>query len=182
MQKLLNLSATDDPFIIQYYHWDLQTDWGKIQFLPTFALFSSPPVAAFFAAPTEGIAPLTVTFTDASVPSPTSWEWIFSNVTGNATDTVFSTDQSPGYIFGVGNWSIKLRATNSAGMNTSTVTTFVNVSAVPVVPVAGIPWILDYGINSVVDRRFQYGLGTDIPITGDFNNDGLTDIGVFRMG
>jgi hypothetical protein len=37
MQALLDLSASEDPFIIQYYHWDLQYDEGKIQFLPTFA-------------------------------------------------------------------------------------------------------------------------------------------------
>ena len=30
--------------------------------------------------------------------------------------------------------------------------------------------------------RFQYGMGTDIPIVGNFNNDGIMDIGVFRMG
>ncbi len=43
-------------------------------------------------------------------------------------------------------------------------------------------WILDYGIDRVVDRRFQYGLPTDKPVVGDFNNDGITDIGVFRSG
>jgi hypothetical protein len=37
-------------------------------------------------------------------------------------------------------------------------------------------------MDRVVDRRFQYGLATDIPVVGDFNNDGLTDIGVFRSG
>jgi hypothetical protein len=37
-------------------------------------------------------------------------------------------------------------------------------------------------MDRVVDNRFQYGYGTDTPLVGDFNNDGLTDIGVFRSG
>jgi hypothetical protein len=43
-------------------------------------------------------------------------------------------------------------------------------------------WILDYGIDGTVDRRFNYGLPTDTPLVGDFNNDGTMDIGVFRSG
>ncbi len=43
-------------------------------------------------------------------------------------------------------------------------------------------WLLDYGMDGSVNRRFQYGLATDIPLTGDFNNDGTPDIGVFRSG
>ncbi len=43
-------------------------------------------------------------------------------------------------------------------------------------------WILDYGINGIVDHRFQYGLGTDKPLVGDFNNDRQTDVGIFRSG
>jgi hypothetical protein len=43
-------------------------------------------------------------------------------------------------------------------------------------------WILDYGMDGTVDNRFQYGLPTDVPVVGDFNNDGKTDIGVYRSG
>jgi hypothetical protein len=43
-------------------------------------------------------------------------------------------------------------------------------------------WILDYGMDGTVDRQFQYGLPTDLPVVGDFNNDGTTDIGVVRSG
>ena len=37
-------------------------------------------------------------------------------------------------------------------------------------------WILDYGINGVVDRRFQFGMGTDVPIVG---TSFLTDLEFF---
>jgi outer membrane protein assembly factor BamB/ribosomal protein L35AE/L33A len=43
-------------------------------------------------------------------------------------------------------------------------------------------WILDYGMDGITDRRFNYGLPTDKPVVGDFNNDGTTDIGVVRSG
>ena len=43
-------------------------------------------------------------------------------------------------------------------------------------------WILDYGTDGTVNRRFNYGLATDTPIIGDFDNDGRPDIGVFRSG
>ena len=31
-----------------------------------------------------------------------------------------------------------------------------------------------------MDQRITYGLSTDIPITGDWDGDGMTEIGVFR--
>jgi hypothetical protein len=43
-------------------------------------------------------------------------------------------------------------------------------------------WILDYGMDGIVNRRFNYGLPTDKPLVGDFNNNGKMDIGVYRSG
>jgi len=44
---------------------------------------------------------------------------------------------------------------------------------------------LDYNGNgvwngSVVDRQYNFGLSGDLPVTGDWNNDGKSEIGVFR--
>jgi hypothetical protein len=44
---------------------------------------------------------------------------------------------------------------------------------------------LDYNRNGawngvVTDRAFNFGLTGDVPVSGDWNNDGLTEIGVFR--
>jgi hypothetical protein len=43
-------------------------------------------------------------------------------------------------------------------------------------------WIMDYGMDGTVNRRLNFGSATDIPVVGDFNNDGTTDIGIFRSG
>jgi hypothetical protein len=44
---------------------------------------------------------------------------------------------------------------------------------------------LDYNGNgawngAAVDRTYNFGINGDIPITGDWNNDGISEIGVFR--
>jgi PKD repeat protein len=94
------------------------------------------PVASFTGTPLSGTAPLSVTFTDTSSNTPTSWKWGAKNLTpGNNTWFQFSTIQNPVQVFGVGNWSINLTATNAAGSNISTQITWVNVTPLP--PVAG---------------------------------------------
>ena len=75
----------------------------------------APPLRADFEAnPTYGTAPLTVTFTDKSTGSPTSWEWDFDN-----DGTVDSTDQNPTHTYNAPGWyTVKL--TVSDGTNSDT--------------------------------------------------------------
>lgn len=88
------------------------------------------PVANFTAAPTSGVAPLSVTFTDTSTNTPTSWAWDFGE--GNT-----STAKNPTHIFqSPGSYTVKLTATNSAGANTVTKTSFIVTTAAVVIPVA----------------------------------------------
>ena len=87
------------------------------------------PVAAFTSNKIYGVDPLVVQFTDTSTNLPTGWEWRFTNITpGNNTVTVFSTLQNPVISFGAGNYSIALTASNSAGSDTSSQKTFINVT------------------------------------------------------
>ena len=84
----------------------------------------SPPVAAFFAFPTTGVAPLTVSFTDGS-SRPSTWSWNFGN--GST-----STSQSPSHTFSQpGTYSVSLQVTNASGSNTTTKTNLVTVLAAP---------------------------------------------------
>jgi PKD repeat protein len=80
---------------------------------------ASPPVASFTStSPQSGTFILPMVFKDTSTNTPTSWVWTCKNLTpGNNTEIVFSTAQNPTFSFGVGTWSIKLKASNAVGYN-----------------------------------------------------------------
>ena len=96
----------------------------------------NPPNSSFTASVTSGVEPLSVTFTDTTTNTPTTWNYSFRNVTpGNNTEIIFVTSQNPTQSFGKGNYSIRLNTTNSAGWNQSVQTTFINVTnATPPAP------------------------------------------------
>lgn len=75
-----------------------------------------PPVAAFSGTPTTGTAPMSVTFTDQSTNSPTSWLWNFGdgNTTGNTLKNPTHLYTSPG------SYTVTLTVTNAAGSGSST--------------------------------------------------------------
>jgi PKD repeat protein len=153
-----------------------------------------PPVASFTANVTAGLAPLGIQFNDTSTGAPTTWNWSFTNVTGNNTPVWFSTQQNPAYTFGVGNYSVVLNASNSDGYNLSAQVTFINVTAAPIRTTnVGVfrglgYWYLDTNNNgtwdgSPPDTEFTWGKQPgDVPITGDWNRDGITETGIFRAG
>jgi PKD repeat protein len=111
---------------LQTYNGDTVNQTKKNGYITV--TYNAPPVASFTTNTTTGVDPTGVQFTDTSTLVPNAWNWSFRNVTGNNTEVFFSTAQNPTYAFGVGSWSIKLRATNPLGENTSTQTTFINVS------------------------------------------------------
>jgi PKD repeat protein len=84
-----------------------------------------PPVASFNGSPTNGIAPLTVNFTDTSTGQPASWEWTFG-------DGGTSTAQNPSHTYTTaGTYSVSLKVTNSLGNNTLTKTNYITVTPPP---------------------------------------------------
>jgi len=91
----------------------------------------TPPVASFTANATSGAGSIAVLFTDTSTGNmPTSRQYNFTDVAGNNTPVTFATTQNPTHVFGVGNYSISLKATNTTtGSNISSQITFVNVSS-----------------------------------------------------
>jgi PKD repeat protein len=93
-------------------------------------------VPSFTANVTSGTAPLAVRFNDTTGNSMTSWNWSFTDVTGNATAVTWSTEQNATQTFGAGNFSIALNAGNRAGYYIARQVTFINVTASAVTPVA----------------------------------------------
>jgi len=89
---------------------------------------AAAPVASFTADKATGNNTDLLTLTDTSTNTPTAWNWSFQNITGNNTQVWFSTTQNPSQIFGMGNYSIKLNASNAVGYNNSAQTTFFNVT------------------------------------------------------
>jgi hypothetical protein len=83
---------------------------------------AATPVADFTGTPLTGTAPLSVTFTDASTNTPTSWAWDFG-------DGATSSSQNPTHSYPTsGVYTVSLTATNAAGSNTKTRTAYITVS------------------------------------------------------
>jgi len=83
----------------------------------------TPPVTAFTANTTAGLAPLTVQFTDTSTGGPTSWAWSFG-------DGGTSTTQNPQHTYAApGTCSVNLTATNEYGSDEETKTDYITVYA-----------------------------------------------------
>lgn len=87
-----------------------------------------PPISTFSLNPTSGHEPLAVQFIDTSYYGGNFWEWSATNVIGNNTPFIFSTEQNPNQIFNYGDYLIKLNSTNSAGNNISYQKSWVNVT------------------------------------------------------
>ena len=76
-----------------------------------------PPVAAFTTSVTDGCAPLTIVFTNASTGA-TSFDWGFPG-----GDPLTSTDTDPTVVYATpGTYTVTLTATNSSGSSTATAT------------------------------------------------------------
>ena len=101
---------------------------GTVYDTDTFTRGAVAPVADFSGSPTSGPAPLTVSFTDLSTNSPTSWEWDFG-------DTGGSSAQNPSHDHtSAGDYTVSLTATNVGGSDTETKTDYISVTSGPAAP------------------------------------------------
>jgi gliding motility-associated-like protein len=99
----------------------------------TLALRAQAPVANFSANPVLICQGSSVTFTDLSSNSPTSWSW---NFPGGTPAT--STAQNPVIVYNTaGTYNVTLTATNGSGSNSVTMTNFITVMAPPSSAAAG---------------------------------------------
>ncbi|MDK2990764.1 MAG: hypothetical protein PWR16_2293 [Methanoculleus sp.] len=85
--------------------------------------FPTPPGASFVAAPTSGMAPLTVQFTDTSTGDPTVWAWEFGDGWGSNARNPAHTYASPG------TYTVILTAYNAVGSDVRTRYNYITVTA-----------------------------------------------------
>jgi PKD repeat protein len=155
------------------------------------------PISSFTSNTTFGYSPLAVLFNDTSTNTPTSWNWSFRNITGNNTEVWFSTDQNATQVFNVGNFSIKLNASNSVGFNITPGLYFINVSAAPLAPVSSfisnttsgyspLPVLFnDTSINAPTSWNWSFrnvtGNDTEIWFSTDQNATQVFNVGNFSI-
>src|SRR4029079_893070 len=87
------------------------------------------PVVNFSAAPSSGVAPLSVAFTNSTTGQVTTWAWNFG-------DGTTSNVQSPTHVYSApGSYTVVLTATGPGGTASKTAATPISVSAPAVAPV-----------------------------------------------
>jgi PKD repeat protein len=85
----------------------------------------SPPSASFSASPTDGPAPLAVSFTDRSTGDPTTYRWDFGDGTSSTLKNPVHTYSVPGV------YSVSLTVGNAFGQDTSTRPGYITVTQLP---------------------------------------------------
>jgi PKD repeat protein len=144
------------------------------------------PVAAFTGTPLTGTTPLDVTFTDSSTgTSITNRNWDFGD--GNITSYAVAINPVHRYT-GAGTYTVNLTVTNAAGSDSLIRTNYISVSApantatrVGVFrPSTHTFYLRPANWPATPTSTINWGVSTDIPVTGDWNGDGSTNVGVFR--
>lgn len=107
------------------YTWMNKTNYITVSMTPPLVSFNSN-------APTLGLEPLTVQFTDTSVTNILTYNWTHRNTTpGDNINVSFSTSANPTHSFGAGKWVVSLTVANATGYNTTS--KWVNVTTTPVI-------------------------------------------------
>jgi PKD repeat protein len=89
------------------------------------------PVASFRGTPTNGVAPLSVTFTDASTGSITNWIWNL----GDGTSVTNASNASVNHTYAAGTYTVSLTVNGTGGSSVATSNNYVVVTNA--LPVAG---------------------------------------------
>jgi PKD repeat protein len=111
---------------------DADPTLGPIDQYGNCTVIGGSPGANFISTKTVITKGETVTFTDLSTNSPTSWSWSFAGGTPST-----STSQNPAVTYSTaGTYKVVLTSTNSAGSNTKTVENYIQVNEPVLAPVA----------------------------------------------
>jgi PKD repeat protein len=121
----MTIDPTDDSkfwTIGEYFNGGRKNQVGVFQIVPL------SPVAQFIASTTTPMVGQTVTFTDQSVNSPTSWTWSFSPSTVTFVGGTSASSQNPQVQFNaMGNYTVTLNASNTYGSDAEIKTNYISV-------------------------------------------------------
>jgi PKD repeat protein len=112
-----------------------------------------PPVAGFTASATNVCVGDVVNFSDNSLYNVTSWEWLFS---GGIPAT--STQPNPSIQYNVpGTYDVELRVVGPGGNDTTVITSYITVNAVPTVTASATQTTICDGVNTNLSATSSIG-------------------------
>jgi subtilisin len=114
---------------------DTRFGYGRVDAAKATGTADEAPVARFVGSPTSGTAPLTVSFTDQSTGTVTSWSWTFG-------DGGSSSLRNPSHRYtSAGTYTVRLTVSGPKGSDTETLDGYITVGTVqaPVAQFAGSP-------------------------------------------
>jgi PKD repeat protein len=154
------------------YGSDTRTKTNFITFSDGGQIIPEAPVADFTASPTNGVAPLAVHFTNASVGAePMTYEWDFQN-----DGTVDNTTTNPYIAYpNAGTYSVKLTATNAHGTDSVVKTGIITVTAGGggTAPVANFSLTPTSGSAPLTVKFTDQSTGSPTSYQWSFKNDGV---------
>lgn len=159
--------------------------YGEVEDYTVAFQVPQPPVAEFTASATTVNEGQSVTFTDQSTNTPTSWAWAFS---GGNPETSASQNPTVAYLT-PGVYDVSLTATNASGTDTETKPAYITVldlpdCSVPVSPLSGASNVLIgtnlewQGVTGATGYILYFG--SNNPPTNIVNGTNLGNVTVFN--
>lgn len=143
------------------------------------------PVADFTSDVASGAAPLTVTFTDTTTNTPTSWHWQKSRYGGAWVDFAGTpTVQNPAEDFAEGIWAVRLTAANASGTSITSKPAFITAGAPSLVSatVGASGLTLTLVFNETVAGHTGFTLNSDGgAVTATYSSGDGTTTAVFNL-
>ena len=131
---------------------------------------ASVPVVSFVTNITSGSPPLSVQFLDTSTNSPSSWVWSFGDGGTSASPNPVHTYTTQG------SYTVTLTDTNSAGSNTTSVSNFITVNQVTVVPTALFKTTVSSGIEPLTVQFVDASINSPNSWVWSFGDGGTSTL------